>query len=127
MQQETDTVIPPKPPPHIDARHKYASKAFTLFLNDNKLKHTREEVQCPNHPSRMKRGCLLKQKSGKERGMHLLKDVLAPSELVVGWRKVGMSWIKAKGEATSKTLESTSPKIIHITQTSISPGISAPT
>ena len=43
--------------------------------------------------------------------MHLLKDVLAPSELVVGWRKVGMSWIKAKREATSKTLESTSPKL----------------
>ena len=43
--------------------------------------------------------------------MHLLKDVLAPSELVVGWRKVGMSWIKEKGEATSKTLESTSPKL----------------
>ena len=73
--------------------------------------------------SRMKRGCLLKKKSGKERGMHLVKDVLAPSELVVGWRKVGMSWIKAKGEATSKTLESTSPKIIHVTQTSLSLGI----
>ena len=43
--------------------------------------------------------------------MHLLKDLLAPSELVVGWRKVGMSWIKAKGEATFKTLESTSPKL----------------
>ena len=59
--------------------------------------------------------------------MHLLKDVLAPSELVVGWRKVGMSWIKAKGEATFKNLESTSPKIIHITKTSISPAICAPT
>ena len=43
--------------------------------------------------------------------MHLFKDALAPSELVVGWRKVGMSWIKAKGEATFKTLESTSPKL----------------
>ena len=43
--------------------------------------------------------------------MHLVKDVLAPSELVVGWRKVGMSWIKEKREATSKTLESTSPKL----------------
>ena len=59
--------------------------------------------------------------------MHLLKDVLAPRELVVGWRKVGMSWIKAKGEATTKTLEFTPQKIIHNTQTSISPGVCVPT
>ena len=108
-----DTSMPPKP---------------SLYSTMMKIITYKSKGSMPNSfmKNEEKFPCL-NRKPAKREGMHLLKDVLAPSELVVGWRKVGMSWIKEKGEAASKTLESISPKIIHITQTSMFPGICAPT
>ena len=60
----------------------------------------------------MKRGCLLKQQNWQERG-----DASSSRMRQVG--EVAMSWLKAKGEATSKILEATSPKIFQLIPPSI--------